>query len=503
MSVQHTQAARTDAPAERCVNPACESPVDGARCTHCGTSVRAGRWRIERLIAQSAHSRVYVARDDAGQVVALKELHFALVPSAQELDAFEHEAATLASLQHPSTPRFVERFTEGTGVGLRFYLTTEFVRGESLADRITRGPLPEAQVLALGRELLVLLGTLQQRSPSIFHRDLKPANVMFREDGSVVLVDFGSSRSVEGSRTHRSTLVGTFGYMPPEQLGGTVDRTTDVYALAATMLHALTGRPPADLLQSSLAIAIPSSVSPPLAAWIQRALAFERTGRFADARAALEALEGRAPVEKRKRRPRWQVALLAGLVVVLGGVLVFDATREDPEEVLSTPAATGAKGWFQQVKSGCNQLEVRSLMARSPPPPGADGAGYGAGCLALAGRYPEARKLIETLATPYDRSVAAWRVFDIAHPVADQGEDAAAGPMMELVLEYWPDNFQALYHAGIAEYASGDTVRAQARLEDFLKRYHEKNNFTATAQLVLDRIAKGLPADPSMGLGRH
>ena len=503
VSVQLTEAVPSDTSAERCLNPACASPMEGHRCAHCGTASRAGRWRVERLIAQSAHSRVYVARDEAGQVVALKELHFALVPSAQELDAFEHEAKTLASLQHPATPRFVERFTEGTGVGLRFYLATEFVRGESLAERIARGPVPEPEVRALGRELLVVLGTLQQRSPAIFHRDLKPANVMFREDGSVVLVDFGSSRSVEGSRTHRSTLVGTFGYMPPEQLGGTVDRTTDVFALAATMLHALTGRAPADLLQSDLAVAIPSSVPPKLAAWLQRALAFERSKRFPDARAALEALEGRAPVEK-PRTSRGRVAVLAGLLVVLGGVLAFDATREDePADAFNTPATTGAKGWFAKVKSGCNQLEVGGVMARSPPPSGPDGAGFGAGCLALAGRYPDARHLIETLPAGYDRTVAAWRVFEIAHPVADQGEDSAAGPMMELVLEYWPDNFQALYHAGIAEYASGDIVRARARLEDFLSRYHEKDKFSSTAQLVLDRIASGLPADPSMGLGRH
>ena len=141
-------------------------------------------------------------------------------------------------------------------------------------------------------------------------------------------------------------------------------------------------------------------------------------------------------------------------------------------------------------------------MARAPPPSGADGAGFGAGCFALAGRYPDARKLIDAL--PADqRPTAAWRVFEIAHPVADQGDDSAAGPMMELVLEYWPENFQALYHAGIAEYASGDTALAKKRLDDFLAAYHEKDGFTATAQLVLDRIAKELPADPSMRLGRH
>jgi hypothetical protein len=101
------------------------------------------------------------------------------------------------------------------------------------------------------------------------------------------------------------------------------------------------------------------------------------------------------------------------------------------------------------------------------------------------------------------RATAAWRVFEITHPVADQGEDAAAGPMMELVLEFWPENHQALYHAGIAEYAQGETARARGRLEAFLAAYKQPDNFTNTAKLVLDRIEKGQPADPSMGLGRH
>ena len=462
---------------------------------------------MERVLAQSAHSRVYFARDGNGQFVALKELHFALVPGTTEIDAFEREAKTLESLQLPGTPRFIERFTEGSGVGLRLYLATEFVRGESLAERVARGPLSEEQVIALGRALLAVLINLQQRSPALFHRDVKPANVMFRDDGEVVLVDFGSARTVEGSRTHRSTLVGTFGYMPPEQLGGTVDRTSDVFALGATLLHAVTGRPPSELMSSGLALNIPSSVSPQLRQWLQTALAFERSNRFRDARTALAALDAKPLPPLEVTAPAttgvkaWQVAVLSTLLVVLGGLLAFNAAlpaEDAPVDI--APVVTG--NWFSQVKSRCNQLEVNGVMARTPPPPGTEGAGYGAGCYMLAGRFVEARRLIEALPAG-ERANAAWRVFEIAHPFADQGEDAAAGPMMELVLEFWPENYQALYHAGIAEYAQGDTPLAKQRLEAFLAAYKQPDNFTSTAKLVLDRIEKGLPTDPSMGLGRH
>jgi hypothetical protein len=507
------QAPRTDVSTHAC--PGCEHPREvGPRCTHCGVAFTAGRWQVERVLAQSAHSRVYLARDQAGQVVALKELHFALVPGAQEVEAFEREAKTLAALNHPATPRFVESFVEGTGVGLRLYLATEFVRGESLERRLARGPLPEAEVLSLGTALLGVLVDLQQRSPAIFHRDVKPANVMFREDGRVVLVDFGSARGVEGSRTHRSTLVGTFGYMPPEQLGGTVDRSSDVYALGATLLHAVTGRPPSELLGTHFTPAIPSSVSPRLRAWLVQALAFERTRRFVSAQAALDALEGRTVAVEHitadaPRAPRVQVMLAAAVfalaLLFAGGWLLQTAEVDSPVTAPPRPGVVDAspQGWFNRVKSGCNNLEVVGVMARTPPPPGADGAGYGAGCLAIAGRTADARRLIAALPSPRERAQAAWRVFDIAHPVADQGDDSSAGPMMELVLEFWPENYQALYHAGISEYGQGDTEKARARLEEFLQRYHENDNFTAQARTVLERIKKGLPADPSMGLGRH
>src|SRR5262249_19724823 len=129
------------------------------------------------------------------------------------------------------------------------------------------------------------------RTPPVFHRDLKPANVMFRGDGRAVLVDFGTARNVAG-QTHGATLVGTFGYMPPEQLGGTVDASSDLYALAATLVHAVTGRAPAELLDATgMKVAVPDTVDAGLRAWLEHALQPNRLKRFRSVEEAQRALE--------------------------------------------------------------------------------------------------------------------------------------------------------------------------------------------------------------------
>ena len=234
---------------------------------------------------------MYLARDSAGREVALKELHFAHVPSVRELEAFEREAATLCALRHPAIPRFVSSFQEGTGVGLRLYLASEFVSGRSLGERITaNGQLDELEAFRLARETLEVLRYLHGRTPAVIHRDIKPANLMWSEDGRVVLVDFGSVREVAENRTHGSSLVGTFGYMPPEQLGGTVDRTSDLYALAATILHAVSGRAPSEFLQADLSLRLPDSLSPSLRSWLARALMLDPKKRFQTADELAQAL---------------------------------------------------------------------------------------------------------------------------------------------------------------------------------------------------------------------
>jgi serine/threonine protein kinase len=275
----------------------CEATLDASRCGHCGAAVAPGGYRVQRVISQSVHGRVYFAVGPDGRGVALKELLFALVPGTEQLDAFEREAAVLRSLSHPDIPRFVASFKEGSGVGTRLYLAQEFLEGESLLQRIERKRLDEDEAWTLAAQVLETLQALHQRTPALIHRDVKPANLILRPDGRAALVDFGAARHLARDVTHGATLVGTFGYMPPEQLGGTVEPSSDLYALGATLVHALSGRMPADLLDDGLALSFEQHVqgSAPLRTFLQRLLARKRSERFGSAADALTALRAARP----------------------------------------------------------------------------------------------------------------------------------------------------------------------------------------------------------------
>lgn len=486
---------RSAASFETCVG--CGAALGEARCPHCGVAAAPGGFRVERVLAESPHARVYLACDADGRQVALKELQFSRVPSVQELDAFEREAEALRSLRHPGIPSYVASFREGQGVGLRLYLAAEYVVGETLAARIARGPVPRDEVLAIAQQLLDVLAELQRRSPPVLHRDLKPANVLLRPDGSVVLVDFGSVRTLSAERTHGSTLVGTFGYMPPEQLGGTVDRTSDLYALGATLLHALTGKPPTDCLDGGLQIQVPPGLPAPFDRWLPAVLTLDPSGRPRDADAARALLTGRATVAHRPRLWRSAAVGLVGAAVALGGWALVSrpprGTRAVPGAATTRPVPP-AEAWLTRMRPHCNAVEAVQTVLRQPPPEGADGAGAGAACLALGGKMDAARKRI--LALPEgERGRAAAVVFEAGHPVADMGDDVSAAPIMQLVLEFWPENFQALYHAGMSEYALGRPSQARPLLERFMALYHLEDGFTRAARRALQRIQYGLPAE--------
>ena len=278
--------------------PVCSAGLASTRCDACGAAARPGGFVIEKLLSQTLHGRVYRARSPEGVVVALKELVFALAPDAQTIDAFEREARVLAALDHPAIPRFVGAFREGTGIHLRLYLAQELVDGEPLSERVRRGPMPLEDVKALARQALNVLAWLHDRR--VLHRDVKPANLIVRPDGALALVDFGVARELLREVTHGGTLVGTFGYMPIEQMGGTVDARSDLYALGATLLHCATGTQPGDLLKPDFTLETRRARE--LQPWLDKMLALQREDRFASAQAALRALD--APPETLRRR-RW------------------------------------------------------------------------------------------------------------------------------------------------------------------------------------------------------
>jgi serine/threonine protein kinase len=209
------------------------------------TLLRGGRYRVLGVLGEGTQAQTLAATDerDAGRAVAIKRFVVRGAKSWKDVELAEREARVLSSLRHPRLPGYVEHFEENG----ELYLVMELAPGESLqALRKRGGRLERDDVLRLLSELGEVLGYLHSRSPPIIHRDVKPGNVIRRPDGSFVLVDFGSVRDrlkLEGG----STVVGTFGYMAPEQFQGRAMPESDVYGAAATALALLTGEEPENL----------------------------------------------------------------------------------------------------------------------------------------------------------------------------------------------------------------------------------------------------------------
>jgi hypothetical protein len=158
-----------------------------------------------------------------------------------------------------------------------------------------------------------------------------------------------------------------------------------------------------------------------------------------------------------------------------------------PTHPAGTPATGNAADWFNHIKPYCNSVEVETQLHYQPPPAGTQGAGYAAACLALAGKIDSARAYIVALPES-ERATAVGIVFEIGHPVADAGDDKSAGPIMELVVEFWPTHYMALYHAGASEFILGQGDLARQHLESFLQYYHENDGWRNNALDMLKKL---------------
>jgi hypothetical protein len=191
-----------------------------------------------------------------GRPVAVKRFTIRGAKSWKDVELAEREANVLSGLNHPALPRYIEHFEERGAL----YLVMEKIEGESLAARRRRGArLDQQQVLRFLREAAECLRYLHAQAPPVIHRDIKPGNVILRPDGSYCLVDFGSVRDrlkPEGG----STVVGTFGFMAPEQFQGRAAPASDVYAVAATALSLLTGSEPEALPHKGLGIDVDAAL---------------------------------------------------------------------------------------------------------------------------------------------------------------------------------------------------------------------------------------------------
>lgn len=214
-----------------------------------GATLQNGRLKVVSMIASGGLSAVYLVEKDSGGLAILKE---SVIPhsvddktkeKAKEL--FRREASLLMKLDHPAIAKVLDHLVENG----RDYMLLEYVPGTSLRQHVRlNGPCKEKQVLSWAQELASTLTYLHELSPPVVHRDLTPDNVVLREDGALVLIDFGAANEYVGQAT--GTLIGKQSYISPEQFRGKAEPSSDIYALGGTLNFLLTGDDPEPLSPS-------------------------------------------------------------------------------------------------------------------------------------------------------------------------------------------------------------------------------------------------------------
>jgi len=208
-----------------------------------GRLLQSGRLRIVRQLAFGGLSAIYLAQSNEQRLVVVKE---AVVPSNADQESrckaselFAREAQLLIRLQHAQIAQVLDHFVEDG----RNYLVLEYIDGQDLRQLVKQhGAQPEALVLQWTGEMAGILAYLHGQHPPIIHRDLTPDNLVLREDGSLVLIDFGAANEFVGTAT--GTLVGKQAYIAPEQFRGKAVTQSDLYALGCTLYFLLTGADP-------------------------------------------------------------------------------------------------------------------------------------------------------------------------------------------------------------------------------------------------------------------
>ncbi len=211
------------------------------------------RYRIEKQIGQGGMGTVFVAVDERfGSTVAIKETFF----EEEKLSkAFEREARLLNSLKHPALPKVSDYFAEETGQ----FIVMEFIAGEDLSETLEKSDKPFAveDVLNWAEQLCDALKYLHTQDMPVIHRDIKPQNLKLTPAGQIILLDFGLAKGNPNDASHKTQAKSIFGYSRNyaslEQIQGTgTDPQSDLYSLAATLYHLLTGIPPADALTRAM-----------------------------------------------------------------------------------------------------------------------------------------------------------------------------------------------------------------------------------------------------------
>ncbi|HEY9803962.1 MAG TPA: serine/threonine-protein kinase [Leptolyngbyaceae cyanobacterium] len=258
------------------------------------------RYEILQLLGKKSGRRTLLAKDvDNGELVIVKLLAFSSDFEWDDLKLFEREAETLKSLSHPSIPRYLDYFEVNSPTIKGFALVQSYISAQTLEQYLQSGRIfTESDIKQIATAILEILIYLHGLYPPVIHRDIKPSNILLGERsgnsvGQVYLVDFGSVQTALGQEAGTRTVVGTYGYMPPEQFGGRTVTASDLYSLGATLIYLLTGTHPADLPQKDFRIQFEQlvNVSPGLANWLKSLTEPSVERRLSSAQEALKALQ--------------------------------------------------------------------------------------------------------------------------------------------------------------------------------------------------------------------
>ncbi|RCJ26790.1 serine/threonine protein kinase [Nostoc minutum NIES-26] len=306
------------------------------------------RYEIQQQLGKKAGRRTLLARDlETQQLVIIKLLTFSSDFAWEDLKLFEREAETLKAIDHPAIPRYLDYFELDSSSSRGYALVQSYVEGKSLEEYMTtEGRFTETEIQEIAKALLKILTYLHGRQPPIIHRDIKPSNIILVRSGNgvsqVYLVDFGSVQTLASKAGKTVTVVGTYGYMPPEQFGGYATPASDLYSLGATLIALATGIHPGDLPQKNLRIAFESAanLSPSFVNWLQWLTEPSLERRLTSAPAALTALKtGQLRTTEQSAVSRnkpvntlnlfwnaiWRSTAIGGTVVVMSAALYSTA----------------------------------------------------------------------------------------------------------------------------------------------------------------------------------
>src|SRR5438874_6021888 len=213
-----------------------------------------GHYKISQRIGSGGMGEVYLATDiTAGRKAALKLLPMRFTGDIERLKRFQQEAHAVVGLNHPNILTVYE-IGEDHSI---HYIASELIEGETLRDRLTRGPMQLSEAVDIAIQMASALAVAH--NAGIVHRDIKPENIMLRPDGYVKVLDFGIAKLAEQEvpatmpkdealllvETNLGSILGTVPYMSPEQAcGAPVDKGTDIWSLGVVLYEMVTGHAP-------------------------------------------------------------------------------------------------------------------------------------------------------------------------------------------------------------------------------------------------------------------